>query len=69
MMREIPLMQANAELEKNLAKISLKSQLDRVEKHSTFAAKPINKRGLPVDLEKMKTEAKTMGRATFKIKK
>ncbi len=55
MMREIPLMQANAESNQGVIKANLKGLVRKVEQATkSFAAKPFNRRGLKVDLTLIK---------------
>jgi len=75
-MREIPLMEANAEQSKVEIEKNLRGLVKKVEQGSkNFAAKPYNRRGLKVDLTQIKPQEgydgtyHTEGKVTFKLKK
>lgn len=54
-MREIPLMQANAEYNQEMIKANLQGLVKKVEQGAkNFAAKPYNRRGLKMDLTQIK---------------
>lgn len=74
-MREIPLMEANAEQAKEEIKANLRGLVKKLEQGTkNFAAKPFNRRGLKVDLTQIKpqegydgTFQHTEGKVTFKF--